>query len=71
MEQGYIKMWNDERGFGFIGRPGEQDVFLHISMVTGMWRPQKGDKVAFDIEVDERGRLRAKNVWFIPYTGQE
>ena len=69
MEEGYIKSWNDERGFGFIGRPGEMDVFLHISMIDGQWRPQRGVRVSFDVEKDRGGRLRAKDVRLIPYTG--
>jgi len=65
METGYIKAWNDDRGYGFIGRPGKLDVFLHISMVSGNWRPEKGDKVMFDIVKDELGRLRAENAQLI------
>lgn len=67
MERGYIKNWNDDRGFGFIGRPGKMDVFLHVSMISGDWRPERGDKVAFDIATDERGRLRAENAQLIVY----
>ena len=67
LERGYIKVWFDDRGYGFIGRPGQQDVFLHISMISGNWIPVKGDKIAFDVTQDEQGRNRAVNPQLIVY----
>ena len=67
MEEGTVKSWDDVKGYGFIGRPGEMDVFLHISEVKGRWRPQREDLVSFDIEKDPNGRLRAKNVQLISF----
>ena len=70
MERGIIKSWNDDRGFGFIGRPGKIDVFFHISNIqSDGWRPQKGDNVVFEAEKDGLGRMRATTVQFVPYGG--
>ena len=69
MEEGYIAIWNDCRGFGFINRGnGQPYVFIHISDIDEKWRPHEGDWVAFDVYYDDRKRLRAKNVMFVPYS---
>ena len=65
MEEGIVTFWRDDRGYGFIRRPGEPNVFLHHSEARGSWRPDLGDKVAFDIVTDSEGRLRAVNVQLI------
>jgi cold shock CspA family protein len=39
MATGTLKMWNAERGYGFIGDDaGGPDVFLHISALDGIRR---------------------------------
>ena len=65
MEEGIVTFWRDAQGYGFIRRDGKPDIFIHYSDVSGKWRPDLGDKVAFDIEADARGRLRAVNVQLI------
>ena len=70
MEEGFVKVWFANKGYGFIGRPGQQDIFFHFSMISGTWEPRKGDKVAFDVETDDMGRLRAKDVQLIPYQSE-
>jgi len=60
---GTVQVVFDERGFGFI-RPdnGGEDVFFHIKEVkrAGLQPLQIGDRIAFDIERDERtGKTRA------------
>lgn len=62
--EGFVKSWNDDRGFGFI-EPihGGQEIFLHIKAFrvrTG--RPQIGQHVSFEIELNQEGKKRAKNV---------
>jgi CspA family cold shock protein len=53
------------KGFGFIQRDdGGEDVFVHISALerSGMGPLNQGDRIAFDIEVDRRGKYSAANL---------
>jgi len=62
---GTVKFFNTTKGFGFIARDdGQADAFVHISAVqrVGMAGLDEGDRVAFDIEVDDRGKFAAVNI---------
>jgi CspA family cold shock protein len=62
---GTVKFFNTTKGFGFIARDdGQADAFVHISAVqrAGMASLDEGDRVAFDIEVDDRGKFAAVNI---------
>jgi cold shock protein len=62
---GTVKFFNGMKGFGFIQRDdGGEDVFVHISALerSGMGQLDQGDRLAFDIEIDRRGKLSATNV---------
>ena len=61
--QGRLAKWNDDKGFGFITPNGGGDgVFLHIKALhRGASRPVEGDLIAYELELDERKRPRAKN----------
>jgi CspA family cold shock protein len=62
---GTVKFFNTTKGFGFIARDdGQADAFVHISAVqrAGMTGLDEGDRVAFDIEVDDRGKFAAVNL---------
>ena len=57
MEQGTVKWFNAEKGFGFIEREGADDVFVHFSAIKeeGFKSLEEGQSVSFDIEEGDRG----------------
>jgi len=61
---GKLIKWNDDRGFGFIqADSGGPEVFVHVSAFPGgRGRPTLGDRVSFEISVDEAGKKRAVSV---------
>jgi CspA family cold shock protein len=62
---GEVKFFNASKGFGFIKRDdGGADCFVHISAVerAGIHAINEGDRLAFDIEVDDRGKYSAVNL---------
>jgi CspA family cold shock protein len=62
---GTVKFFNAMKGFGFVQRDdGQPDVFVHISAVerSGMGTLNEGDRIGFDVEVDDRGKYAAVNV---------
>jgi cold shock protein len=62
---GTVKFFNDMKGFGFVQRDdGGEDVFVHISALerSGMGQVTQGDRLAFDIEIDRRGKYSATNL---------
>ncbi|AXN37295.1 cold-shock protein [Peribacillus butanolivorans] len=76
MEQGKVKWFNAEKGFGFIEREGGDDVFVHFSAIQGeddvfvhfsaiqgegFKTLEEGQDVTFDVEQGQRGP-QASNV---------
>lgn len=63
MEQGKVKWFNAEKGFGFIEREGGEDVFVHFSaiQIDGYKSLDEGQSVTFEVEQGQRG-LQATNV---------
>ncbi len=60
-QQGVLRNWNDNKGFGFI-RANNTDFFVHISSVRGDRRPLQGETVYFVAGKDEQGRLCAEHM---------
>jgi len=68
-EQGTVKMFNDIRGFGFIGGNHQQDIFVHFRDIRGTeQRLSPGDVVDFVLVTNDKG-LNAKAVEIIKRTG--
>ncbi len=64
-DTGTVKFFNGEKGFGFIERDsGKDDAFVHISTVErdGLGQLNEGDRLQFDIEVNDRGKHAAVNL---------
>jgi cold shock protein len=57
MEQGKVKWFNAEKGFGFIEREGGDDVFVHFSAIQseGFKTLDEGQSVTFEVEQGQRG----------------
>jgi len=58
-EQGTVKFFNAERGYGFI-KPdgGGRDIFVHITAVAqaGLETLNEGQRVSYEIEPDKKGK---------------
>ena len=63
MEQGKVKWFNAEKGFGFIEREVGDDVFVHFSAIQGegFKTLEEGQDVTFEVEQGQRGP-QASNV---------
>jgi CspA family cold shock protein len=63
MAVGTVKWFNDQKGFGFIERDGESDVFVHFSAIeaSGFKSLAEGDNVQFEVTDGPKGP-QASNV---------
>ncbi len=54
---GTVKWFNNAKGYGFLGRDGGADVFVHFSSIQtdGYKSLKEGDPVQFDIIQGEKG----------------
>ena len=57
MAEGIVKWFSDQKGFGFIERDGDKDVFVHHSAISGSGFKTlaEGDQVTFDVEEGPKG----------------
>ncbi|QJA07711.1 cold-shock protein [Romboutsia sp. CE17] len=63
MNNGIVKWFNSEKGFGFISVEGGDDVFAHFSAIQGNGYKtlEEGQKVSFNIVKGARGP-QAENI---------
>jgi CspA family cold shock protein len=65
MVTGTVKFFNADKGYGFIApEKGGEDAFVHISAVerAGMSTLDKDQRVSYDLEKDQRGKMSAVNL---------
>jgi cold shock protein len=57
MQNGKVKWFNAEKGFGFIEIEGADDVFVHFSAINdeGFKTLEEGQEVSFEIVEGNRG----------------
>jgi cold shock protein len=62
-EQGTVKWFNNEKGYGFISRNSGDDVFVHHSAIQGggFKSLNEGDNIEFEVAKGPKG-LQAQNV---------
>ncbi len=62
-EQGTVKWFSNEKGYGFISRASGDDVFVHHSAIqgTGFKSLNEGDRIEFDVARGPKG-FQAQNV---------
>jgi len=60
---GTVKWFNDEKGYGFIAREGESDVFVHFRAISmdGRKSLREGQQVEFTVGEGQKGP-QAENV---------
>ena len=63
LAEGTVKWFSNEKGYGFIEREGEDDVFVHFTAIAGEGYKSltEGQRVEFDVVEGTKG-LQAANV---------
>jgi CspA family cold shock protein len=63
VEQGTVKWFSNEKGYGFIEREGGDDVFVHFSAIAmdGFKTLTEGQRVEFEVVQGPKG-AQAANV---------
>lgn len=57
MQEGTVKWFNSEKGYGFIATEGGEDVFVHFSAIQGdgFKTLEEGQRVSFEVVEGNRG----------------
>lgn len=60
---GKVKWFNNAKGYGFIEQPGEEDIFVHYSSISGDGYKTllQGEEVKFEVTNGPKGP-QAENV---------
>ena len=61
--EGVVRWFNNAKGYGFLGRDGDSDVFVHYTAIQkdGYKGLKEGDKVTYDVVQGDKG-LQADTV---------
>ncbi len=70
-QQGTVKKWQDDKGFGFIETEAGDSIFFHVSEFRAQRRPDVGEQVVFSIGQDAQGRRQAKQVQELGFVQQK
>ncbi|MGP5536824.1 DUF1294 domain-containing protein [Psychrobacter glacincola] len=70
-QQGHIKKWQDDKGFGFIETQNGDSIFFHINEFKARRRPEVGEPVVFTFGQDNQGRMQAKDVQELSFVQQK
>lgn len=70
-QQGLIKKWQDDKGFGFIETKNGESLFFHINEFKARRRPEVGEQVVFTLGRDHQGRIQAKEVQELSFVQQK
>jgi cold shock protein len=64
MAEGKVKWFNADRGYGFIGREGGDDLFVHVSEIQGdgVKVLAEGQAVSFTEATGQKGKAEATQV---------
>ena len=65
MTTGTVKFFNESKGYGFIAPDGGgNDAFVHVTAVerAGMRSLREKQRISYDIEQDNRGKMSAVNL---------
>ena len=64
MVRGRVKWFSPQKGYGFIEREGDEDVFVHYSAIRmeGYKSLDEGEEVEFDVVEGDRGPQAANVV---------
>ena len=70
---GVVRWFNNAKGYGFLGRDGGPDVFVHYSAIEkeGYKTLKEGDLVEYNIIAGAQGRPQADHVHCTPRTHLE
>ena len=62
-EQGTVKWFSNDKGYGFISRESGDDVFVHHTAIegSGFKSLNEGDRIEFEVARGPKG-LQAQNV---------
>ena len=70
-QQGRVRKWQDDKGFGFIETAAGESVFFHVSEFKAQRRPAIGEEVVFSVSYDNQRRLQAREVQELGFVQQK